>query len=130
VASTTRLLLLDVPTMLADILKHALLQQKEWLIQEAHYDSATTDTGSLAPHVVVVGSRVRSSRQRATRLLALWPAARIVIVTDGGRHSVWYELAPRETELGEISLRELVRLLQRAMRSADRRPEKRRILRH
>lgn len=68
------------------------------------------DSGPSAPDVVIVGGGCEEVAG-LTALLARWPRSAVIAIEADGGHANVYELWPHRTDLGEVSLAELVQVI-------------------
>jgi hypothetical protein len=66
------------------------------------------------PDVVVLGLTAAQDATLVPALLARWPLAQIMTVTEAGDGAAMFELRPRGREFGEMSPAELVKILREA----------------
>jgi DNA-binding NarL/FixJ family response regulator len=115
VTGTIRVVLLEMPQMMRDILRRTMADQPdiELIDEEPPADSENPAT----PHVVLVGTEAPAGADKTSMLLARWPRARIIAVEVSGRQASLYELMPYKTELGQLSPSELLEGIRAAARS-------------
>jgi DNA-binding NarL/FixJ family response regulator len=114
VKDTIRVVLLEMPQMLRDILKTTIGRQPDIeLIDEAPDDA---ETQRAIPHVVLVSTESPSDADGTSTLLSRWPRARIIAIEVSGRQASLYELRPCKMELGQLSPTELLEGIRAAAR--------------
>jgi hypothetical protein len=91
--------------MLSDIFEHAIQNEPGW---ELMRDTEPIEPPGLQPDLVIVGTSHPGDDDGAPALLARWPSSRVLLITDNGQSASLVELQPRRTELGEVSLSELL----------------------
>ena len=110
-----RVLILNTPTLLGDLLTEAMTQQADFtVIRERDFTRA--EYATAAPEIVVVGRPVPDQEHAASVLLARWPRSIVVMIEDGRRGAIMYELEPRKSPVGDLSPKELVRTIRSKMR--------------
>jgi hypothetical protein len=115
VTDTIRVVLLEMPQMLRDILKTTIAGHPDIELIDEPPDDA--EKLRAMPHVVLVGTAAPSDADSKTTLLSRWPRARIIAVEVSGRQTSLYELRPYKTELGQLSPSELLEGIRAAARS-------------
>jgi hypothetical protein len=108
----TRVLLRDLPTMLRDILSHALVREPdvellEWMPEPPH---------TAARPDVVIGNQDAPDPHWVRGVLGVWPDCRVLLIASAGHQVTLFELHPHRTALGEMSLDELVSVVTRVAR--------------
>ena len=79
-----RVLILNTPTLLGDLLTEAMTQQADFtVIRERDFTRA--EYATAAPEIVVVGRPVPDQEHAASVLLARWPRSIVVMIEDGRR---------------------------------------------
>jgi chemotaxis response regulator CheB len=108
-----RVLLIDIPKMLAEILRSLLADRPDMmLVGEATDDQTNLDVlVELEPDVVIVGLPDSDIPAVCVDLLMKRPGIRIIGIGGGGSRGVVYELRPNRIALGEISPRALIGLI-------------------
>ena len=116
-----RVLLLEVPKLLRDILEHAIRQDEGYeLIVEPRSVMQMSDGHVVLPDVVVLGLTAGADVTLVPALFARWPGAQVLTILQTGADAVVYELRPRRQVLGEISPAEiLVRLRDAVQRQRE-----------
>ena len=104
-----RVLLLDLPPMMADLIDHALGAEPDITARRAS-SGALRRGAAGAPDAVIVGG-ADDSAGAATPILSRWPNSLVIAIERSARRTAYYELQPRRTSLGEIAPFELVRLI-------------------
>jgi hypothetical protein len=102
-----RVLILNTPTLLGDLLAQAMIQDVEFeVIREREF--GRTMNGSTAPDIVVVGRALADEEQTASALLARWPQSLVVAIGSDRRGATFYELEPTKLAIGDLAPKELV----------------------
>jgi hypothetical protein len=110
-----RVLLLNTPTLLGDLLAEAMMDQSDFtMIRER--DFTRPEHGIVAPDVVLVGRSSPDPEYAASILLARWPGSLAVTIADGGDGAVVYQLEPTKVAVGDLSPNELVLALRPMIR--------------
>ena len=120
-----RVLLLEVPRLVRDVLTHAIEAEPEMELVSERRSDPTLAGDTRAPDVVIVGTRRRDDLQRVEAILWRWPHSQVLTVTMDGHQASLYQLEPQQTELGELSPGELVNVIRGTVRSRDRSPFRR-----
>jgi DNA-binding NarL/FixJ family response regulator len=114
--SSVRVLMIDMPPLLRQILEHAISQDSDFqLVPEAPAASATPVNTHSRVDAVIVGSEADDAARQASALLDRWPKAQVVVVTAAGRDAALYELRPHRTQLGTLSPVEAVTAIRDAV---------------
>src|SRR5687768_13729552 len=109
-----RVLLRELPQMLSDILEHAIGNEPGWeLMQEP--GPTVIEFGAIRPDLIILGTPHRDDEDGAPALLARWPGCRVLLITENGEYASLIELQPRRTDLGEVSVAELMLAIRRAI---------------
>jgi DNA-binding NarL/FixJ family response regulator len=103
----TRILLVEMPHMLRDIVVGVLADQPDMEVvgEETAMNGLPETVVDAGADVVVIG---RDDPSLARTLLERVPRLRVLAVTAGGHDSWLYELLPHRVPLGEISPKRLV----------------------
>ena len=104
-----RVLLLEVPKLLRDILQHATRNEDDFELE-------TETEPATSPDVVILGLTAAEDVTLVSALFARWPSAQVLTVMHAGGDVVAYELSPRRQTLGEISPAEILLSLRNSMR--------------
>jgi DNA-binding NarL/FixJ family response regulator len=117
-----RILLIDLPLMLRDIIGSALRAEPDMVVVGELPDTAADldDVDSRDARVLIFGAR--DGPARGVTALDLVEQRRDTValaVSADGRRSVLYELRPCEVELGELSSERLVQTIREAVARAD-----------
>jgi hypothetical protein len=104
-----RVLLLEVPKLLRDILQHATRREDDFELE-------TEVEPRVSPDVVILGLTAAEDVTLVPALFARWPDAQVLTVTHTGGDVVAYELSPRRQPLGELSPSEIFAKLRDALR--------------
>lgn len=106
----TRILLVEMPRILCDILADVLSAEPDMevvgvLSSRGKLRATVAETRA---EVVVVALEDSELPEDCGRLLRAHPSMRVLGVASGGRHGFLYELRPLKESLGELSPRGLV----------------------
>jgi chemotaxis response regulator CheB len=90
-----RILLLEVPKLLRDILERAIRQRDGFeLIRDARPALKALTEGGPAPDVVVLGLSAEDDAPLVPVVLSRWPLARVITISGGGKSVEIAHLAP------------------------------------
>jgi DNA-binding NarL/FixJ family response regulator len=107
-----RVLLLELPQLLRDILEHALQAHGGCeLLGDTRRAFAMAFEPATAPDVVILGLTAAEDFSIVPALFARWPQAQVMTVTQAGNDAAVYELRPRRRSLGQMSPHEIVAAL-------------------
>jgi DNA-binding NarL/FixJ family response regulator len=108
-----RVLLIDMPQMMREIIRRTLARDSRFLIVGEYTEHVAIDVAvnRSGADYVIMGSGVFESRAVRRRLLEEGPQIRVLAVGADGARTTLYRLRPEEVELGEISLERLGSLL-------------------
>lgn len=100
-----RVLLIDMPQMLRQIIRRTLARDARFLIVGEYTEHVGIDVAVNRTNAdyVIMGSDVFESRAVRQRLLEEGPQIRVLAVRPDGAHTTLYRLCPEEVELGDIS---------------------------
>jgi hypothetical protein len=104
-----RILLLEVPKLLRDILQHATRN-------EVDFELETEAEPPVPPDVVILGLTAAEDVTLVPTLLARWPRAQVLTVMHADGDVVVYEISPHCRPLGEISPAEILVVLRESVR--------------
>lgn len=93
--------------MLRDMLEQALAKEPE--VELVSEPLRPVQERPAAPDLVIVGTETADAGTPAA--LMRWPESRVLLIGTQGHRVSLVELRPHRTELGEMSLAELVRLV-------------------
>jgi hypothetical protein len=110
-----RVLLLEVPRLLRDILEEAI-QVDGGTELMADSDTTATPGDLMPPDVVVLGLTAEGDATLVPALFARWPLARVMTVMQQGDAATLYELRADRRVLGEMSPSEVAETLREAAR--------------
>jgi DNA-binding NarL/FixJ family response regulator len=114
--ATRRVLLLDMPRLLCDLVRDVLSEQPDLeVVAELHDDSQLDEAVTrTAPNFVIVGTDRAELSEACKELFELRPRLKVLaLATEGGRSVVW-ELAPNYVQLGEMSPESLLAALRQS----------------
>ena len=109
-----RVLLLEVPRLLREVLEHAIHQDGACELIRAS-EAATTSGDQTSPDMVILGLMADEDATLVPALFARWPRAQILTVMQAGDAAALYELRRHRRQLGEVSPSDLVRTLREAV---------------
>jgi DNA-binding NarL/FixJ family response regulator len=110
-----RVLLLEMPPLLRGILEHEVQLQSDCeLLKDARRPFHLLTEQAPPPDIVILGVTAAQDATLVPALLARWPLAQVMTVTEAGDDAAVFELRPRRRELGQMSPAELVRILRAA----------------
>ena len=119
-----RIVLIDMPRMLRDIVKYAVSTDDQ--VELVREYTERTDLAAAAardrPHFVIVGSEAFGSEQVAAAL-ATSPTLSVLALTADGRKLHLHELTPTRIEFGEISPGRLLEVIRMRAAAGDGRVE-------
>jgi DNA-binding NarL/FixJ family response regulator len=112
-----RVLLLEVPRLLRDILEQAIQVNGECeLVKDL--DATATPGDRMPPDVVILGLTAEEDATIVPALFARWPHAEVMTVMQQGDAATLYEVRPKRRVLGEMSPNEIVEMLRDAVQRA------------
>ena len=107
-----RVLLLEVPLLLRDMLEHAIQLQRDCeLVKETRHGPQVLVKEATAPDIVVLGLTTAQDATLVPALFAHWPMARIITVMQAGDDATAYSLKLGRRVLGQASPSEIVNTL-------------------
>lgn len=112
----TRIVLVDLPRMLREIIADAVVREPDMSLagHVADGDDLLATIDETDADVVIVGAEGFPARE-VRRLLGVRPTLKVLLVTGDGREAALYELRPHEEPLGELSPRTLVAAIRTAV---------------
>jgi AmiR/NasT family two-component response regulator len=113
--SDIRVVVGKMPRLLGDIIMAALAAEKGLrLVGEASSEGELIDLCTREqPDVVVLGALDADAEAIGHRLLVRCPYAKVVALTSNGRATFLFELRPYKVQLGELSPKDLGRIVAR-----------------
>ena len=111
-----RILLLEVPQLLRDILEQAIRRQHDCELLKDTSRGFDRPELAVTPDVVVLGLQAEDDETLVPALFARWPATQVMTVMGAGDGAAFYELRPRRRRLDHVSPAELVEALRDAAR--------------
>jgi DNA-binding NarL/FixJ family response regulator len=108
-----RVLLLEVPRLLRELLEHAIDQDAGCELITVSEVTATAGD-QMSPDAVVLGLTAAEDATLVPALFARWPRAQILTVMQRGGAVALHELSRHCRVLGEVSPSEMVRTLRDA----------------
>lgn len=109
-----RVLLLEVPRLLRDVLEHAIHQDGAFEVMSAS-DATAASSERIQPDMVILGLTADEDSTLVPALFARWPRIPILTVMQQGQAAALYELRRHRRSLGEVSPAEMVRTLRDAV---------------
>ena len=107
----TRIVLIDMPTLLRDIVREAIVREPDLDIVAEHDEIDVRSAVELDdPDFIIVGENA-GAQQDVRGLIGSRRGLRALEVQSDGRESVLYELRPHRISLGEVSSDTLVRAI-------------------
>ena len=109
----TRVLLIDMPQMLRQIIRRTLARDSRFVIVGEYTEHVAIDVAvdRSSADYVIMGSGVFESRDVRRRLLEEGPQVRVLALGPDGAHATLYRLRSEEVELGEASPERLASIL-------------------
>lgn len=110
-----RVLLAEMPTLLSDVLQHAIERSSDLDVCVDVADDLSAALDKYDPQVAVIGIRKvdeRDTTDRGFRLLYEHPRLRVLLLRVEGNECRAYELRPTEARLGDLGPDELVSAVQ------------------
>jgi DNA-binding NarL/FixJ family response regulator len=115
-----RILLVDVPAMLRDILENVIARQPDMmLLRDTRRAGAPEHWRRPEPDAVIVATRNIGDVDVAD-CLNRWARSCVVVIETSGRDSVMYELKPHTTPLGALSPDQLVSTIREQLQNSNR----------
>jgi DNA-binding NarL/FixJ family response regulator len=115
VSEPVRVLLLEMPPLLRGILEHEVQLQSDCeLLKDARRPFHPLPEQASPPDIVILGLTAAQDATLVPALLARWPLAQVMTVTEAGDDAAVFELRPRRRELGQMSPAELIQTLREA----------------
>lgn len=113
-----RVALINLPALMRDIVELELSYQPDFEVVPLAPSIATRAAPvSPALDAIVVGDDGGGSLRGAANMLELWPHAKVLLVSGGGRDATLITLRRHRTELGHLDARELVGAIRAALES-------------
>ena len=112
-ALSIRVLLIDMPQMLREIIRRSLARDGRFEIVGEYTEHVSIDIAvdrSKADYVIV-GADVFESRSVRQRVLEEGPQVRVLAVRPDGAQTTLHRLRVEEVELGELSVERLVEVM-------------------
>jgi len=100
----TKILLVDMPRMLRDIVRAVAEQDPSLeIVGEVPWESDLTATASSYDAAVIVAGARASSAPAIGELLEARPRTRVLTIAADGAQSILYRLSPEAVALGDLS---------------------------
>jgi DNA-binding NarL/FixJ family response regulator len=112
-----RVLILDVPNILRDILAQVISSEVDMELIPAPVAPQAAGGPPLAPDVVIAGASESEPGDAARALLARWPHSHMLMIAARGHQVLSCDMYLRITELGEVSPDQFVQAIRSAVRS-------------
>jgi hypothetical protein len=104
-----RVLLLEMPRLLRDILAQAVQGHGDCeLVKDVRRSRPACGGQPVSPDVVILGLTAVEDATLVAALLARWPCARVVTLMPADEDVTAYELRPERRALGRLSPLEIV----------------------
>ena len=116
-----RVLISDVPQLVFELLRSEVESHDDMEVVGPHATRASLmdDIRRAQPDVVILEPLATRSREQCTRLLYSFPRAGAVVLASDQRDARLFELKLAETQLGDMSPRELVGVIREQCLSVD-----------
>ncbi len=116
-ATRTRVLLWDMPTMMHDIILQLLMKESDFQVAAPTDKSSTLLDASkkYRPDIVVTSCGEDEANTTYRDLLLECPRLKVLDVRSDGRKGYLYELRPERKQLGELSPESLVTAIREAV---------------
>jgi hypothetical protein len=112
-----RVLLLEMPQLLREILEHEVHKRSDCeLVKDGRGAVQLLTERVVPPDVVIIGLTAREDEALVPAVFARWPGAHVMTVTPTGNDLVVYELTPKQEELAPLSPSGIVDTLRNAVR--------------
>jgi DNA-binding NarL/FixJ family response regulator len=100
----TKILLVDMPRMLRDIVRAVAAQDPALqIVGEVSWETDLTATAYLYDAAVIVAGARAKSRSEIGELLEARPRTRVLTIAADGAQSILYRLSPEAVALGDLS---------------------------
>jgi hypothetical protein len=116
VQQSIRVLLVNLPPLLRNILEHEMSQHAGWQVEApdgVHLQAALE--GPHGPDAVILGAEPGHAARDAASLLDVWPRAEVLVVTATGRAASLHELRQSSVQLGQVSASEAAETIREAV---------------
>lgn len=115
-----RVALISLPTLMRDIVQFELSHQPDFEVVPIA-PSIVTRAVPMSPALdaIIVGEDERGRRPDAFDVLEMWPHAKVLVVSAGGRAATLVSLHQHRTELGYLDAHGLVCAIRAALESGD-----------
>lgn len=111
-----RVLLLEVPQLLRDILEHEITSRSDCrLLKGATHELEPERERDGSPDIVILGLTAAEDCTLVPALFARWPLAQVMTVTQTGDEATVWELRPGRRALGQMSPAQMVNALHAAV---------------
>lgn len=112
VREPVRVLLLEVPLLLREMLEHAIQLQSDWeLLKDTGHGPQVLAKAVMPPDIVVLGLTTAHDATLVPALFAHWPMAKVITVMQAGDDATVYRLRLGRRVLGQASPSEIVEAL-------------------
>jgi hypothetical protein len=117
VSPTFRVALINLPALMRDIVELEFSRQPDFeVVPLATSIALRAATVSPALDAIVVGDQAGGGRPSGSDLLDVWPHAKVLVVSGGGRDATIVSLRHHRDELGHLDAQELVAAVRAALR--------------
>jgi hypothetical protein len=118
VRSTIRVALINLPALMRDIVELEFSRQPDFeVVPLAPSIALRAAPASPALDAIIVGDQVGASRPSGSDILEVWPHAKVLVVSGGGRDATLVSLRHHRHELGHLDAQELVAAVRAALGS-------------
>ena len=113
-----RVALINLPALMRDIVELEFSRQPDFEIVPLAPSIATRPAPvSPALDAIIVGAEGGGSLPGPSDMLEVWPRAKVLVVSGGGRDATLISLRRHRTELGHLDAQELVGAIRAALDS-------------
>jgi DNA-binding NarL/FixJ family response regulator len=108
----TRIAFVDLPRMLREILKNALLAHPDFsIVAEFTSDVSLTSAATRSSADLLIAGMSDASDEDLDEVVNAYPRIKVLAIEAGGRWMFLYELHPRRITLGEVSPKQFVDII-------------------
>jgi len=113
-----RVALINVPALMRDIVELEFSHQPDFEVVPIA-PSIATRPAPLSPALdaIIVGAEGGGSLANPFEMLQMWPRAKVLLISGGGRDATLITLRQHRTELGHLDAQELVGAIRAALES-------------
>jgi DNA-binding NarL/FixJ family response regulator len=107
-----RVLLLELPLLLRDMLEHSIQLQSDCeLLKNSRHGPQVLAEEAMPPDIIVLGLTTAQDAALVPALFARWPMARVITLMQAGDDATVYMLRLGRRVLGQASPSEIVKTL-------------------